>query len=70
MAIGEVEVHMKLNHPNIIKMLDFHFDEKNECTYIVLEYAENGTLFDYIRENGMKDKALARAIFHSVCDAV
>lgn len=48
-AFGEVEVHIKLNHPNIIKMLDYHFDEKQECTYIVLEYAENGTLFDYIR---------------------
>ena len=70
MAFGEVEVHMKLNHPNIIKMLDFAFDEKHDCTFIVLEFAENGTLFDYIRENGMKDKNMARGIFHSVCDAV
>ena len=70
MAVGEVEVHMKLNHPNIIKMLDFAFDEKHNCTFIVLEFAENGTLFDYIRENGMKDKVMARGIFHSVCDAV
>ena len=35
-AVGEVEIHMKLNHPNIIKMLDYHFDEKQECTYIML----------------------------------
>jgi|694.fasta_scaffold68386_2 hypothetical protein len=30
---------MKLNHPNIIKMLDYSYDEKHECTYIILEYA-------------------------------
>jgi serine/threonine protein kinase len=49
MALNEVEIHLKLNHPNIIKMLDYSFDEKKEITYIILEYAENGTLFDYIR---------------------
>lgn len=69
-ATSEVDTHMKLNHANIIKMLDYHFDEKQECTYIVLEYAENGTLFDYIRENGLKDKRMIRGIFQSVCEAI
>jgi serine/threonine protein kinase len=27
-ALNEVEIHLKLNHPNIIKMLDYYFDEK------------------------------------------
>ena len=61
---------MKLNHPNIIKMYDYAFDEKATTTYIVLEYAENGTLFDYIREHGLKDKCMMRGIFNSVCDAI
>ena len=26
LAFNEVEVHMKLDHPNIIKMLDYAFD--------------------------------------------
>ena len=26
MAFNEVEMHMKLNHPNIIKMYDYSFD--------------------------------------------
>lgn len=69
-AVNEVEVHMKLNHPNIIKMLEYAFDEKNESTYIVLEYAENGTLFDYIRGNGIKEKQIARDMFYGVCDAI
>lgn len=61
---------MKLNHPNIIQMRDFAFDEKTNTTYIVLEYAENGTLFDYVREHGLKDKHMMRGIFNSVCDAI
>ena len=51
-------------------MLDHEFDEKTQTTYIVLEYAENGTLFDYIKEHSLKDKQMMRGIFHSVCDAV
>lgn len=70
MAVNEVEVHMKLNHPNIIKMYDYAFDEKTSTTYIVLEYAENGTLFDYVREYGLKDKCMMRGIYNSVCDAI
>ncbi len=27
-ALNEVEIHLKLNHPNIIKMIDYYFDEK------------------------------------------
>lgn len=69
-AKAEVDIHLKLNHPNIIRMLDHYFDEKHECTYIILEYAENGTLFDYIREHGLKDKRMIRGIFMSVCDAI
>jgi len=61
---------MKLNHPNLIKMLDYYFDKKQECTYIILEYAEHGTLFDYIHENGLKDKKMVRGIFQSVCEAI
>jgi serine/threonine protein kinase len=65
-----VEIHLQLSHPNIIKMLDYYFDDKQQCTYIILEYAENGTLFDYIRENGLKDKRLIKGFFLSVCEAV
>lgn len=61
---------MKLNHPNIIKLYDYSFDEKNNNTYIVLEYAENGTLFDFIKQNEVNDRRIINGIFHSVCDAV
>lgn len=38
-ALSEVEVHSKLNHPNIIKMLDYQIDEEHQTTFIILEYA-------------------------------
>ncbi len=51
-------------------MYDYAFDEKAQTTFIVLEYAENGTLFDYMRQHGLKDKQMIRGIFNSVCDAI
>jgi serine/threonine protein kinase len=51
-------------------MLDYYFDEKQECTYIILEYAENGSLFDYIREHGLKDKRMIQGFFLSICEAI
>ena len=70
LALNEVEVHMKLKHPNIIQMYDYIFDEKAQTTFIILEYAENGTLFDYMKEHELNDKQIIRGIFHSVCDAI
>ena len=70
LAVNEVEVHMQIQHPNIIEMYDYEFDEQAQTTYIVLEYAENGTLFDYMREHPLTDKQAIRGIFNSVCDAI
>ena len=35
------------SHPNIIKFERVHVDKKN-CMYIVMEYADGGTLSDLI----------------------
>ena len=43
----EVNIHGRINHPNIIKLHNF-FKIKNIC-YLILEYASDGTLFDIIR---------------------
>ena len=43
----EVNIHGRINHPNIIKLHNF-FKHKNLC-YLILEYAPDGTLFDIIR---------------------
>ena len=51
-------------------MYDFYFDEKNQTTYIILEYAENGTLFELIRDQGVRNKSLIKQIFRNVCEAI
>lgn len=61
---------MKLKHPNIIEIYDYEFDQQAKTTYIVLEYAENGTLFDYIKKYPASDKQTIKGIFNSVCDAI
>ena len=36
LAINEVDIHYSLGHPNIVKLIDFYFDEENLATYIIL----------------------------------
>ncbi len=36
-----------MNHPNILKLYDKFEDTQN--VYLTLEYAENGSLFDYLK---------------------
>ncbi|ATZ80470.1 serine/threonine protein kinase [Bodo saltans virus] len=44
----ELEISMKMKHPNIVKTFDTFDTEKN--WYIVSEYCNNGTLSDIIKE--------------------
>lgn len=48
--IREGEALRKLNHPNIVKMLDAI--EENSSHYIVLEHVSGGTLSDLLRHDG------------------
>ena len=48
-AKNEVMMHYGLAHPKIIKLIDVHIDTEREITYMILEYADGGTLFDKIK---------------------
>lgn len=43
----EVEIHKKLKHENIVRLLT-HFEDKDNL-YLILEYASNGSLFQLIK---------------------
>ena len=45
----ELEIHSTLDHPYIIKMLDFF--KENGHVYIVLNLAQNGNLFKFLTKN-------------------
>lgn len=61
--------HHKLSHPNIIQLLDSTIDPEREITYMILEYADGGTLFDKIRSEEVT-KSQIKSYFRDVCEAI
>ncbi|CAD8092914.1 unnamed protein product [Paramecium primaurelia] len=43
----EIEIHQKLDHPNIIKMHEIYDDDEREKLYVILEYAEMGQILKW-----------------------
>lgn len=68
-AKNEVMMHNGLSHPKIIKLLDVHIDTEREITYMILEYADGGTLFEKIKM-GPVPKRDIRRYFRDVCEAL
>ena len=64
----EVDILRSIDHPNIIKILDF-FDEEDHY-YIVLELAEGGELFDRIIERERYSEKDARDVVMILIDAI
>lgn len=62
-------MHYGLSHPKIIKLLDVHIDSEREITYMILEYAEGGTLYDKLKMNSIP-KPEIRRYFKDVCEAL
>ena len=65
---NEVELHSKLNHPNIIKL--YNMKETENEIQILLEYAQNGNLFDIIQKNNGLDELKAFEYFIQIVNAV
>lgn len=57
----EVEIMMKLDHPNILRLIDYFEDKK--YVYLVLELCTGGELFDRIIANKYYNEEDARLIF-------
>ena len=64
----EIELHEKLDHPNIIKYIG-SFQNQN-MVYIQLEQAKNGCLFYYINSQRGIPELLALRYFYQCCSAV
>lgn len=71
---NEVEILQKLNHQNIIQLVEFNLEgeyvfladgNKILVFYIVLEFAEGGDLFEYLCLQGRSfSEEVARYYFH------
>lgn len=64
----EAENLSKLNHPNIVKVLEV-FDENN-TTYYVMEFIDGETVDDYIKRNGKLTEEESLQITQEVCSAL
>ncbi|KAI5707137.1 hypothetical protein M8J75_014935 [Diaphorina citri] len=63
-VLQEIEIHSKLCHPNVIKLLD-HFSYSDNI-YLVLELCENDTVKRYLDENGRLSEREARDLLEQI----
>nr|XP_015837577.1 PREDICTED: testis-specific serine/threonine-protein kinase 4 isoform X1 [Tribolium castaneum] len=64
----EIEVVKGLKHPNLIRFLQAI--ETTHRVYIIMEYAENGSLLEIIRKDSYIDEIRSRKWFRQLVDAV
>ena len=66
--MNEVEILKNLDHPNIVKLYEFHEDDTN--LYLVMELCTGGELLDSIISNGNFDEAQAVLYLKQILSAV
>jgi len=56
----EIEIHARLNHPNIVQLYGYFWDKKK--VYFILEWAENGDLFTLLwkTKSGFPEEKVAK----------
>eukprot|EP00842_Homolaphlyctis_polyrhiza_P000635 jgi/Hompol1/1572/HPOL_005641-RA len=64
----EVQLMMRLDHPNIIKIYQV-LETEEEC-FVVMEYAKGGELIDYIAARDYLTEKEARRIFRQIISAL
>ena len=67
--INEINILMKLDHPNIVKIFEFYVSER--AYYLITEYCPGGSLFDFIDKNhGPFTEIQASYIMHQLFSVV
>lgn len=66
--IEEINLHSKLDHPNIVKFYGFFEEKDNIC--LVLEYLNGGTLFEYMNQVGTLSMKEAVGFLREVIEAL
>ena len=65
--LNEIEIMIKLEHPNIIKIYDYYLDKDNY--YIIMEYISGGELLEYINKEKIfserKTKIIMSQLLHA-----
>jgi len=66
--LNEIKILKELDHPNIIKIFDYFYDELNY--YIITEYVSGGELYDTITEQKKFQEKQAAFIIFQILSAV
>ncbi|CAD8178756.1 unnamed protein product [Paramecium pentaurelia] len=61
----EIKIQRRLQHPHITKL--FHYFEDKENVFLILELADNGSLFSYIRKRRRLPENEAFVYFFQTC---
>lgn len=64
----EINVMALMEHPNIVQLHDFFWDEAN--FYLILDYCVGGELFDFIIANDQLSEPVAAYLFKQIAYAV
>ena len=63
-CLGEIEIHLSLDHQNIVKCVGSFADVQSY--YLILEYAVNGSLFSYLKKMTTADRKLSEVQIASI----
>lgn len=64
----EIKIHIQLDHKNIIKL--YRVDEDFEYFYLLMEYADGGDLYEYLRHFVILTEEVARDIIKQMIEAI
>ncbi|OHT04757.1 CAMK family protein kinase [Tritrichomonas foetus] len=64
----EIQILSELDHPCIYSIFDYWIED--DAIYIVLEYLENQTIFEYVNKNGRINEYTARKLFAQLISAI
>jgi MAP/microtubule affinity-regulating kinase len=64
----EVSIMKILQHPNIVKL--YEVIETDKTLYLIMEYVNNGEVFEYLVKNGRMKENIARQKFRQIVSAV
>ena len=62
-------MHYGLSHPKVIRLIDIHIDSQREITYMIMEYADKGTLYETVKMTEITKQQIKR-YFRDVCESL
>lgn len=52
----ETEIMKKINHPNIVKLIETIIDDKTENVYLIMEYYDRGDFSKFLKKRPLREK--------------